>query len=131
MKSHFQTKLKVMVHAKRCDAKVQNFHFLKKLPGELTGESNSNVALCLHKGARGIVEIEARERITRYKTKSDGPRPGDCYHGGLTVLSRSATRCNRGNSPYSHHSPFFTLWNSEHRDLAILLPCEARLGDGS
>ena len=80
-----------MVHAKRCDAKVQKFHFLKKkLPGELTGVSNSNVGLCLHKGARGIVEIEARERITRYTTKSDGPRPGDCYHGGLTVLSCSA-----------------------------------------
>ena len=69
--------------------------------------SNSNVGLCLHKGARGIVEIEARERITRYTTKSDGPRPGDCYHGGLRVLSCSATRGNRGNSPYSHHSPFF------------------------
>ena len=120
-----------MVHAKRCDAKVQKFHFLKKLPGELTGVSNSNVGLCLHKGARGKKEIEARETSTGDTTKPDGLRPGDCYHGGLTVLSRSATRGNRGNSPYSHHSPFFTLWNSEHRDLAILLPCEARLGDGS
>ena len=114
-----------MVHAKRCDAKVQKFHFLKKLPGELTGVSNSNVGLCLHKGARGIKEIEARETFTRDTTKLDGLRPGDCYHGGLTVLSRSATRGNRGNSPYSHHSPFFTLWNSEHHDLAILLPCDA------
>ena len=95
-----------MVHAKRCDAKVQKFHFLKKLPGELTGVSNSNVGLCLHKGARGIKEIEARETFTRDTTKPDGLRPGDCYHGGLTVLSRSATRGNRGNSPYSHHSPF-------------------------
>ena len=93
--------------------------------------SNSNVGLCLHKGARGIKDIEARETFTRDTTKPDGLRPGDCYHGGLTVLSRSATRGNLGNSPYSHHSPFFTLWNSEHRDLAILLSCEARLGDGS
>ena len=112
---------------KRCDAKVQKFHFLKKLPGELTGVSNSNVGLCLHKGARGIKEIEARETFTRDTTKLDGLRPGDCYHGGLTVLSCSATRGNRGNSPYSHPSPFFTTWNSEHCDIVLLLPCDALL----
>ena len=63
--------------------------------------SNSNVGLCLHKGARGIKEIEARETFKRDTTKLDGLQPGDCYHGGLTVLSRSATRGNRGNSPYT------------------------------
>ena len=31
--------------------------------------------------------------------KPDGLRPGDRYHGGLTVLSCSATRDNRGNNP--------------------------------
>ena len=50
----------------------------------------------MHKGARGIKEIEARETFTGATTKLDGLRPGDCYHGGLTVLSRSATRGNRG-----------------------------------
>ena len=90
--------------------------------------SNSNVGLCLHKGARVIKKIEARETFTRDTTKSDGPRPGDCYHGGLTVLSCSATRGNRGNGPYSHHSPFFfTTWNSEHCDCVLLLPCDALL----
>ena len=61
------------------------------------------------------------------------PRPSaptylpTCYHGGLTVLSCSATRGNRGNSPDSHHSPFFTTWNSEHCDCVSLLPCDALL----
>ena len=54
--------------------------------------SDSNVGLCLHKGARGIKEIKARETFPRDTTKLDGLLPGDCYQGGLTVLSRSATR---------------------------------------
>ena len=70
--------------------------------------------------------MEVRETITRHTTKPDGLRPGDCYHEGLTVLSCSVTRDNRGNSPYSQHVPFFTHLNNEHCDelcCAVALRC--------
>ena len=105
----------------------QNFTFDKEKPAKETGDTDNNLGLCLQQGARGIVEIEARETITRDTTKPNGLRPGNCYHGGLTVLSCSATRGNRGDSPYSHHSSFFTPWNSEHCEFVILLPCDALL----
>ena len=54
-------------------------------------------------------------------TKVDGLRPGDCYHGGLTVLSCNATRGNRGKSHYSHYSQFFTNLNHEHYDGQLML----------
>ena len=65
----------------------------------MTVDPDGSLGLCLLQGARGNVEIEVRETITMDTTKHDGLRPGDCYHGGLTVLSCSATRVNRGNSP--------------------------------
>ena len=105
----------------------QNFTFDKEKPATGKGDTDSNLGLCLQPGARGIVEMEAREKFTRDTTKPDGLQPGDCYHGGLTVLSCSATRGNRGNSPYSHYSPFLTPPNSEHCDFVILLPCDALL----
>ena len=97
--------------------------FDKEKPATGMGDTDSNLGLCLQQGARGIVEIEVGETITRDTTKPDGLWPGDCYHGGLTVLSYSATRDNRGNSPYSQHIPFFTHLNNEHCDERLVLRC--------
>ena len=86
-----------MVHAKRRDAKVQKFHFLKKLPGEFTGVSNSSVALCLHKGARGKVEVKVRDALMKLAYA----RSVLCLHlscaclGHLTNTATMAPQCAR------------------------------------
>ena len=71
---------------------------------------------CLQKGIRGKATIEARQTMMNDSTKLDGLWPGDRYHGGLTVLSCNAMPGNCGNSPYSHHSSFFTNLNNQHCD---------------
>ena len=86
-----------MVHAKRCDAKVQKFHILKKLPGVLTGASNSSVGLCLHKGARGKVVIEVRDALMKLSYAHSVL----CLHlscaclGHLTNMATMAPQCAR------------------------------------
>ena len=63
----------------------------------MTVEPDGSLGLCLLQQARGKEDIEIRETITKDTTKPDGLRLGDCYHGGLTVLSCSARRGNGGN----------------------------------
>ena len=55
--------------------------------------------------------------------KLDGLRGGDCYQGGLMFLSCSATRHNRGNSPYNQHLQFLTHLVNEHCDERLVLHC--------
>ena len=74
--------------------KCKIFIFDKEKPAAGTGGTDSNLGLCLQQGARGIVEIEARETLTKDPTKPDGIRTGDCpavQRGANVVTVLTAT----------------------------------------